>query len=48
MPLLDTKFRNNLARRYPARRQTALLELCADQVRLEKTPVHEFMNRFAG
>jgi len=48
MPLLDTKFRNNLARRYPARRQTALLELCADQARLEKAPVHEFMNRFAG
>jgi 2-methylcitrate dehydratase len=47
MPLLEAKFSLNLARRFPARRVRALLELCGDQSRLEKTAVHVFMNRFA-
>lgn len=46
MPLLEQKFSANLARRFPARRQSALLALCTDQARLEKTPVNEFMDRF--
>lgn len=46
MPLLEAKFRNNLARRFSAKRVKALLALCSDQARLEKMPVHAFMNRF--
>ncbi len=46
MPLLEAKFGNNLARRFPARRVKMLLDLCGNQSRLEKTPVHVFMNRF--
>lgn len=45
--LLLEKFRTNLARRFPAKRQREILERCADQDRLERTPVHEFMDLFA-
>lgn len=48
MPLLDIKFRANLARRYSATRQAALLTLCTDQARLENMPVNEFMDRFSS
>jgi 2-methylcitrate dehydratase len=44
MPLLVEKFERNLARRFPARQQKAILELCLDQKRLEATPVHEFVD----
>jgi 2-methylcitrate dehydratase len=44
MPLLVEKFRTNLARRFPERQQKAILDLCLDQSRLEKTPVHEFVD----
>ncbi|MGZ8269012.1 MAG: 2-methylcitrate dehydratase, partial [Burkholderiales bacterium] len=44
IPLLIEKFKVNLARRYPAKQQTALLELCLDRKRLEATPVHEFVD----
>ena len=42
MPVLVEKFRTNLARRFPAKQQNAILELCMDAARLEQTPVHEF------
>ncbi len=46
MPLLAEKFRNNLARRFPPRQQQAILQLCADQRRLERTAVNEFADLF--
>jgi 2-methylcitrate dehydratase len=44
MPLLVEKFKTNLARRFPAKQQDAILELCMDAARLEKTPVNEFVD----
>ena len=44
MPVLVDKFRTNLARRFPAKQQKAILELCLDQKRLENTPVREFVD----
>jgi len=46
VPLLEAKFRTNLARRFPAKQQAAIVELCFDQKRLETTPVHEFVDLF--
>jgi 2-methylcitrate dehydratase len=46
IPLLEAKFRNNLARRFPKERRDAILELFRDQRRLEATPVREFMDLF--
>ncbi|MEZ5492168.1 MAG: bifunctional 2-methylcitrate dehydratase/aconitate hydratase [Gammaproteobacteria bacterium] len=43
IPLLEAKFRANLATRFPARRCEAIFELCKDQSKLEATPVNEFM-----
>jgi 2-methylcitrate dehydratase len=44
IPLLLEKFKVNLARRYPAKQQAAIYALCMDRTRLEKTPVHEFVD----
>jgi len=44
MPVLVEKFKLNLARRFPAKQQEAILDLCLDPVRLEKTPVNEFVD----
>ncbi len=46
IPHLEAKFRTNLARRFPARQQQAILALALDQARLENTPVHEFVDLF--
>jgi 2-methylcitrate dehydratase len=46
VPLLEAKYETNLARRFPARQQAAILGLCRDQKRLEATPVHEFVDLF--
>jgi len=46
MPVLVEKFKTNLARRLPPARQQAILELCMDAARLEKTPVDEFVDLF--
>ncbi|HET7763516.1 MAG TPA: bifunctional 2-methylcitrate dehydratase/aconitate hydratase [Burkholderiales bacterium] len=46
IPLLEAKFRTNLARRFPAERQQAILDLCRDQNRLESTPVDKFVDLF--
>ena len=46
MPLLVEKFRANLARRFPARQQSAILKVCLDPKRLDAMPVHEFMDMF--
>ena len=46
IPLLEDKFRINLARKFPAKQQKAILALCLDQKRLESTPVNEFSDLF--
>ncbi len=46
MPLLETKFRINLARRFPAKQQKAIIDLCLDQKKLEATAVNEFVDMF--
>ncbi|HVC10823.1 MAG TPA: bifunctional 2-methylcitrate dehydratase/aconitate hydratase [Burkholderiales bacterium] len=46
MPVLVEKFRANLARRFPAKQQQAILELCLDPGRLSATPVNEFVDLF--
>ena len=45
IPLLDAKFRANLARRFPVKQRDAILALCRDAGRLEATPVHEFVDK---
>jgi 2-methylcitrate dehydratase len=44
MPVLVEKFKTNLARRFPARQQNAVLELCLDPKNLATTPVNEFVD----
>jgi 2-methylcitrate dehydratase len=46
VPLLEAKFRANLARRFPPKQQQAILAACRDQARLEAMPVHEFVDLF--
>jgi 2-methylcitrate dehydratase len=46
IPLLEAKFRINLARRFPAKQRDAIVSLCRDAGRLEATPVHEFVDKF--
>ena len=46
IPLLVGKFKVNLARRFPAKQQEAILDLCLDQKKLEATPVNEFVDLF--
>lgn len=43
LPVLEQKFRANLLGRFPPRQTQRILDLCHDQVRLEATPVNEFM-----
>ena len=44
MPVLVEKFRTNLARRFPARQQAAILDVALDSAKLEAMPVHEFVD----
>jgi 2-methylcitrate dehydratase len=44
IPLLEEKFRANLATRFPAGRCARVFALCKDQQRLERMAVHEFMD----
>src|SRR5262249_11848905 len=48
IPLLEAKFAANLARCFPPDRQRAILALCADQRKLEATPVNEFVDLFVS
>ena len=43
-PLLEKKFRGNLARRLAARQQTGVAQLLSDQSRLEATTIDELMD----
>jgi 2-methylcitrate dehydratase len=44
MPVLVEKFKTNLARRFPAKQQGAILAACSDQEKLEAMPVNEFVD----
>jgi len=44
IPVLVEKFRTNLARRFPAKQQQAILDVALDARRLEAAPVHEFVD----
>ena len=48
VPLLEAKFRTNLARRLAPKQQQAILALAQDQQRLEATPVNEFVDLFVN
>ncbi len=46
IPVLVEKFKTNLARRFPAKQQKAILAVCLDQAKLEGMPVNEFVDIF--
>lgn len=46
IPLLEAKFRTNLARRFPARQQDLILKASLDQTTLEAMPVHEYVDLY--
>ncbi len=46
MPVLVEKFKTNLARRFPAKQQKAILDVCMDAKKLEAMAVNEFVDLF--
>ena len=44
LPLLEAKFRANLARRFPKQQQDAILAVSLDRSKLEALPVHEYVD----
>lgn len=46
IPLLEAKFRTNLARVFPARQQQRILAVSLDQQTLEAMPVHEYVDLY--
>ena len=46
IPLLEAKFRTNLARQFPARQQQRILDVSLDQKTLEAMPVHEYVDLY--
>jgi len=48
IPLLEAKFRRNLARRFPDGQQQAILAASLDQARLEAMPVHEYVDLYVA
>ncbi|QDQ25351.1 bifunctional 2-methylcitrate dehydratase/aconitate hydratase [Chitinimonas arctica] len=44
IPLLEAKFKTNLARKFPLKQALAIYALCDDQQKLEVTPVNEFVD----
>jgi 2-methylcitrate dehydratase len=46
MPLLEAKFRTNLARRFPPRQQDAILAVSLEQDALEAMPVDEYVTLY--
>ncbi|ARP85897.1 bifunctional 2-methylcitrate dehydratase/aconitate hydratase [Bordetella genomosp. 9] len=46
IPLLEAKFRTNLARQFPARQQNRILDVSLDQKKLEAMPVHEYVDLY--
>src|SRR6202167_2144198 len=48
IPLLEAKFRTNLARRFAKKQREAILEASLDQAVLEATPVHEYVDLYVS
>ena len=46
IPVLEAKFRTNLARRFAAKQQQAILDVSLDAARLEAMPVHEYVDLY--
>ena len=46
LPLLEEKFRNNIASRFTQEQAEKIMTLCSDRQRFEATPVNEFMALF--
>ncbi|MGE4336033.1 MAG: bifunctional 2-methylcitrate dehydratase/aconitate hydratase [Pigmentiphaga sp.] len=46
IPLLEAKFRKNLARRFAPRQQQAIIDASLDQARLEVMAVHEYVDLY--
>ena len=46
IPLLEAKFRTNLARSFPKKQQEAILAVSLDQKKLEALPVHEYVDLY--
>jgi 2-methylcitrate dehydratase len=46
LPLLEAKFRVNLARRFPHEQQARILSVSLDQAMLERIPVHEYVDLY--
>ncbi len=46
IPLLEAKFRTNLARRFAARQQQAILHASLDSAHLAQMPVHEYVDLY--
>lgn len=46
IPLLEAKFRTNLARRFPKKQQDAILAVSLNQTKLENMPVHEYVDLY--
>src|SRR5512143_444149 len=46
MPFLVEKFKTNLARRFPAKQQKAILEVSLDRQKLEAMPVNEYVDLY--
>ncbi len=47
IPLLEEKFRTNLARRFAPQKQQVILEASLDQQVLESMPVQEYVDMYA-
>ena len=48
IPLLEAKFRTNLARRFAQKQQQAILEVSLDAKKLEAMPVNEYVDLYAA
>jgi 2-methylcitrate dehydratase len=46
IPLLEAKFKINLARSFPAKQQKAILDVSLDQAKLEAMPVNEYVDLY--
>ncbi len=46
IPLLEAKFRTNLARKFPKKQQDAILAVSLDQKKLEAMPVNEYVDLY--
>lgn len=48
IPLLEAKFRTNLARRFAHKQQQAILDVSLDAKKLEAMPVHEYVDLYTA